>query len=203
MLTLYHSPFSRSSRVIRLLHELNAMDEVDIEIVAIRRQDGSGGHDPRNPHPEGKVPLLVQDGVEIWETSAIILTLTDHFAASGIAPQIGDPLRGRYLSWLAWYGNVLEPVMVHEVAGLSHPVIHTTFRGRAEMEARLVSALEAAPYLLGDSFSAADLLVVSPWNWFADAAPQAPVVQDWIARCTARPSFAQMQAFDAERTAAA
>ncbi len=77
MLTLYHSPRSRSSRIIRLIDELDIWTEVDIRIVSITHSDGTGEHDPNNPHPEGKVPLLVHDGVEIWESNAIILYLTD------------------------------------------------------------------------------------------------------------------------------
>ncbi|MFZ3581222.1 glutathione S-transferase family protein [Loktanella sp. DJP18] len=201
MLTLFHAPRSRSTRIIQLLHELDALDQVDVRIVDLPRQDGSGARDPANPHPEGKVPLLVHDGVEIWESNAIILYLTDLFGTRPFAPQPGDPDRGRYLSWLAWYGNVIEPVLVTEVAGLSHPILTATFRGRAELEARLIAALTDAPFLMGDHYSAADLLQVSPWTWFSDAAPKAQVVQDWIARCSARPSGAAASAFDEAATA--
>ncbi|MCY0152754.1 glutathione S-transferase [Hoeflea alexandrii] len=84
MLTLYHSPQTRSSRIIRLLIELGVLDQVDVRIVTVTRQDGSGGADPSNPHPEGKVPLLVHDGVELWESNAIIVYLTDLFAEKGL-----------------------------------------------------------------------------------------------------------------------
>jgi len=60
-------PRSRSSRIVILLRELDAVDEIAIEIVDIARGDGSGRKDPQNPHPEGKVPLLVHDGVVIWK----------------------------------------------------------------------------------------------------------------------------------------
>lgn len=118
MLRLYHSPRSRSSRIIRLLIELDVLDQVDIRIVGIHRNDGSGAADPANPHPEGKVPLLVHDGAEIWESNAIILYLTDMFAESGLGRSVGTADRGQYLSWLAWYGNVVEPVIVFDAAGL-------------------------------------------------------------------------------------
>ncbi|WP_010139609.1 glutathione S-transferase family protein [Oceanicola sp. S124] len=197
MLTLYHSPFTRSSRIIRLVEELGIWSEVDIRIVDITRQDGSGGRDPANPHPEGKVPLLVHDGVEIWESNAIILYLTDLFPGAGLGPLPGDPQRGRYLSWLAWYGNVVEPVIVGSVAGITHPAYGATFRGMPEMTARLVAALDQAPFLMGEQFSAADLLLVSPFTWFPASAPDHPAVQDWIARCEARPSAQRIAAYDA------
>tara|TARA_R110002020_G_scaffold36134_19_gene108680 strand:- start:593 stop:1198 length:606 start_codon:yes stop_codon:yes gene_type:complete len=196
MLTLYHAPQSRSSRIIRLLIELGVMDEVDIRIVTIARQDGSGGADLANPHPEGKVPLLVHDGVEIWESSAIILYLTDLFPEAGLGPRVGDADRGRYLSWLAWYGDVVEPVIIFQAAGLSHPFLDATFRRPAEVAARLAAQLEKTAYLLGSRFTAADLLLTSPYVWMPAATPDVPVIQDWIARCQARPSAAEAVAFD-------
>lgn len=196
MLTLYHAPQSRSSRIIRLLIELGILDQVDIRIVTIPRQDGSGGVDPANPHPEGKVPLLVHDGVELWESNAIILYLTDLFAEKGLGRSVGQADRGSYLSWLAWYGNVVEPVIVFDAAGLSHPFLDATFRGVPEVVARLTAQLEKTPYLMGSQFSAADLLLVSPYVWFPQATPDVPIIKDWIARCQARPSASQVMEFD-------
>lgn len=201
MLTLYYSPNSRATRIIRLIEELDIWDAIDIKVVGIPRQDGSGAADPANPHPEGKVPLLVHDGVEIWESNAIILYLTDMFPKAQMGPVVGDPLRGPYLSWLAWYGNVLEPVFVTSVAQLSHPMLTATFRGVPEMTARLVSTLERSPYLLGDSFSAADLLIVSPFTWFPGGTPDHSAIHAWLERCEARPSAAKAAAFDVEQLA--
>lgn len=198
MLTLYHAPNSRSSRIIRLIDELGIGDRVDVRVVGIPRQDGSGAIDPANPHPEGKVPLLVHDGVEIRESNAIILYLTDLFPEAGFAPVVGDRDRGRYLSWLAYYGNVVEPVLVIGFSGLEHPVFDVTFRGMPQVVARLTEALETSPYLLGDKFTAADLLLVSPYNWMPDAVPDVPVIRDWLARCNAEPSLARSQAWDRE-----
>ena len=200
MLILYHAPRSRSSRIVRLLDEIRATDRVDVRIVDIAHQDGSGGADPSNPHPEGKVPLLVHDGVEIRESNAIILYLTDLFP-SALAPVVGAPERGAYLSWLAYYGNVVEPVMVLEAAGLSHPFLDATFRGMPEIVRRLSDALERHDWVLGDSCSAADLLLASPFVWFPETVPDVPAIRAWIGRCQARPSAAAIEAFDAETAA--
>lgn len=198
MLTLYHCPRSRSSRIIRLIDELDVWSEIDIRMVDVTHNDGSGGRDPKNPHPEGKVPLLVHDGVEIWESNAIILYLTDLFPDAGMGSVAGDPQRGRYLSWLAWYGNVVEPVIVIGAAQVSHPIFDVTFRGMPEMAARLADALEGAPFLMGDTFTAADLLLVSPFTWFPEAAPDHPAIKAWIKRCEAQPSAQRTAAFDEE-----
>ena len=202
MLTLYHAPHSRSSRIVRLLDELGVLDQVEIRIVTIARHDGSGGADPANPHPEGKVPLLVHDGVEIWESSAIMLYLTELFSEAGLGRPIGHPEWGPFLSWLAWYGDVMEPVMVFKLSGLSHPGLDATFRGEAEMTARLAVQLSRTPYILGDSFSAADLLLGSTFVWLPDATPDVPAITDWMARCEARPSAARLAAYDMAHSAA-
>ncbi|EYR80213.1 MULTISPECIES: glutathione S-transferase family protein [unclassified Shinella] len=203
MLTLFHAPRSRSSRIITLLRELNALDKVAIEIVDITRGDGSGRKDPKNPHPEGKVPLLVHDGVVIWESIAIIQYLTDLFPETKLAPVAGDPQRGRYLSWLAWYAGVVEPVLITHAAGLSHPYLDFTFRGPAELAKHLEGALKDSPYLMGDRYTAVDLLLQSPFAWYPAATPDSDVVKAWIERCGTRPSLQWTTDFDTRTAAAA
>ncbi len=83
----------------------------------IPRMDGSGAADPDNPHPDKKVPALVHDGVLVTESAAIFAYLTDLFPHAGIAPVVGDEKRGPYLSWLAYYAGVIEPVVSFETAG--------------------------------------------------------------------------------------
>ena len=112
MLTLFHAPRSRSTRFIWLLEELGApyrLRQVDI----FRSISNTGARDPANPHPHGQVPALLDDGVLITESSAIALYLTDKFPEAGLGPVIGDPLRGPYLSWLAYYAGVLEPAVTN------------------------------------------------------------------------------------------
>ncbi|EYD75192.1 Glutathione S-transferase [Rubellimicrobium mesophilum DSM 19309] len=190
MLTLYHSPRSRSTAILTLLAAMDALDRVEVREVSITRFDGQGAPDPRNPHPEGKVPLLVHDGVAIWERAAILLYLTDLFPESGLGVPAGDRLRGRYLSWLAWYAGVMEPVMIHDAAGLAHPFLSATFRGMAEMRDRLSTALAEGPWLVGDRYTAADLLCSSPYLWFRDLDPGCERIRDWVARCAAHPARA-------------
>lgn len=197
MLTLYHAPNSRSSRIVTLLMALDALDRVDIRLTDIPRQDGSGARDPNNPHPEGKVPLLVtEEGEMIRESNAILLYLTDRFP-SDLAPEVGAPGRGAYLSWLFWYGNVLEPVYMHRLAGLSHPVLSASFRGMPEAVAYLAAGLDGRAFLLGDRYSVADLLIASPFLWFPEATPDVPAIRDWVARCAAQPCIARSMEFDA------
>lgn len=196
MLTLYHAPMSRSTRIVALIEELGAQDDVAIEIVSIRRQQGDHQPDPRNPHPDKKVPLLVHDGVPIWESTAIALYLTELYPDAGLGRPVGTPERGQMLSWLAWSGGVFEPVLINHVAELEHPLLQSTFRGFPEAMARLSSALHNGPYLLGDRYSIADLICVSPFTYLSHLVPDDPAFQGWIKRCTERPAQANALAFD-------
>lgn len=196
MLTLYHAPLSRSTRIVQLIREMGISDRVEVRLTDIPRRDGSGRRDPGNPHPEGKVPFLVHDGVGIRESNAIMLYLTDLFPESPLGRPVGHPARGPYLAWLAWYGNVMEPVYVMRYAGLDHPALTATWRGENEAVAALGAALADRPYLLDDAFSAADLLISSTYGWFRDAIPDDPAIRAWIDRCLARPAMADTIAAD-------
>lgn len=200
MITLFHAPQSRSTRIVALLKELDAVDAVRIETVTIPRMDGSGARDPRNPHPEGKVPLLDHDGVLVRESSAIVSYLAELFPEAGLGIAHGQRQRGAYLSWFAWYAGVIEPVLTLEAIGLDHPALARTFRTSADIKARLAEALTDSPFLLGDRFTAADLLLHSPFAWFGK--PGEPVIDAWVDRCIDRPGARFAAEFDARHTAA-
>jgi glutathione S-transferase len=110
---------------------------------------------------------------------------------------VGDPLRGAYLTWLAYYAGVLEPVVTLEFAQLgNHPALQRTFRGRAETDARVLGALRGGPYVLGERFSGADILVASVGLFVRTMLPADPVVDGYLARVGARPALARAQAKD-------
>ena len=196
MLTLYHAPRSRSFRTLWLLEEIGAPFE--LKLVSIRRGDGSGAADAGNPHPLGKVPALDHDGRVVFETSAIALYLTDLFPQSGLGPKIGDNERGAYLSWLAYYGGVFEPSLTAKFLKIQH--IYGTFGWGPfeEVLEHLGRTLEASPYLLGEKFSAADIVYGGsmPLLMSRGIVPETEALKAYAARVTARPAFARAQARD-------
>lgn len=203
MITLYHAPQSRSSRIVTLIDELGALDKVAIREVGIRRAfPPAGDRDPANPHPEGKVPLLIDGPAMIRETTAIMLYLTERFPEAGLGVPAGHLDRGRYLSWLSYYGSVVEPVVIFDRFEIEHPFLRDSYRGLHEVIASLARALENGPYLLGERFTAADLLISSTFAWYPAGLPDLPAIQDWHARCQARPSVARTMARDAAAMAA-
>ena len=196
MPTLYHSPFSRSTRIITQLMLMDRLDAVDVRPVVVRRQDGSGQHDPANPHPEGKVPYLVNGADHVRERGAIMLYLTDMFPEAGLGPLPGDPGRGQYLSWLSWYQGVLEPVAILNFFKIEHPALMATFRDYDTAIRQLDEVLGQQPWLLGDRFSAADLLIASPLLFFGTDMPRTPAIDAWAQRIQSRPSMARAAGID-------
>ena len=192
MLTLYHSPQSRSSRFIWLLEELG--QPYKIEYVAIRRGDGTGGPDPKNPNPQGKVPTLVHDGQLVFESGAICLYLTDAFPQAGLAPEPGDAGRGAYLAWLFFYASEVEPNMMLKFMGLEHE--HMT-RGYDLMIERFDGQLQRTPYILGEKFSAVDVLFGSAVEWGSNMLPKTPAFDAYLDRLKQRPARERAQAKDA------
>ena len=198
MITLYHSPKSRSARIIWLLKELGAPYE--IKTVSIRRSDGSGAVDPANPHPHGKVPAIrdSDDGSVVFESPAIALYLTDKFPRNGIGPTVGDAKRGAYLSWLAYYTGVLEPAFLSKFLNTPVPRGSAGWVVVEEAMPFVIKTLSEGPWLLGDTFSAADVLYGSTLAMFAGGPMLAPnpAIDGYVARCKARPAYIKAQAVD-------
>lgn len=194
MLTLYHAPQTRSSRIIWLLEKLGAPYE--IVYTGIIRSSG-GTPDPKNPHPDKKVPALVHDGALITESAAIVLYLTDLFPEANIGPRVGDKSRGPYLTWLSYYAGVIEPVVAFQFLGLGDNAdLARTFRGREEFHQRVLDALDQGPYLLGEKFSGADILLASLGIWVRDMLPKTEAMDAYLQRCLARPALNSASARD-------
>ncbi len=197
MITLYHSPRTRSSRFLWLLEELETPYE--IKSVTIKRGDGSGAPDAGNPHPHGKVPAIVHDGVLVFESAAIALYLTDAFPAKAIGPKIGDKTRGPYLTWLAYYAGVMEPAWVSKFMKFEAPRGTAGWVPAEETVSYIEATLRKGPYLLGDKFSAADVLFASTFKLFMNSPLLAKT--DWLERyvtlCTERPAYKRAEAKEA------
>jgi glutathione S-transferase len=184
VITLYHSPDSRSSRFIWLLEEIGQKYEI-VYCSIVRRAGGSA--DPRNAHPEKRVPALMHDGQLVTEQAAITLYLTDTFPEAGLGVAIGQAGRAAYLVWLAFYAGEVDPVYVTRwlYGNRLDPI---TLRDQARVVERVSGALTRGPYLLGQQFSAADILVSGPFEWDRALASDNPRIQAWLGRLNARPA---------------
>jgi glutathione S-transferase len=185
MLTLFHAPLSRSSRLIWLMEELGA--DYDIRHCDITRMDGSGRRDIANPHPDGKVPALIHDGALITECAAVALYITDLHPATGMGVPVGHRDRGEYLTWLAWGAGELEPVLGPRLGGHIPTDPYSVRRYEAVVD-RLLDRLWSAPYLMGDWFSAADVMIGSTVMWARAHLPESPTLDAYVARISDRPA---------------
>ncbi len=193
MITLFHHPGTRSSRFIFLLEELEAPYE--IRLVGVRKRDGTGGVDPANPHPHGKVPAISDDGEIVFESPAIALYLTDRFPKNRLGPLAGERGRGAYLSWLAYYTGVLEPAFMSRFMNVEVPRGTAGWVPVEEAMAAVTARLGQGPYLLGERFSAADVLYGTTFAMFAQTPlmPKSEVITDYVGRITGRPACQRAQ----------
>jgi glutathione S-transferase len=192
MLTLYHSPDSRSSRFIWLLEEIGAKYEI-VYCSIVRRAGGVA--DPNNAHPEKRVPALMDDGQLVTEQIAIALYLTDAFPEAQLGVSIGQAGRAAYLVWLAFYAGEVDPIYITRwlYGDRLDPI---TLRDQTRVVDRVSSALTKGPYLLGQQFSAADILVSGPFEWDSALVADNVSIQAWLARLNARPAARRAAAKD-------
>ena len=196
MLTFYHCPGTRSGSVHWLLEELGVPFETEIVPV---QAEGGAPDSYRAIQPNKKVPAIVHDGVRVHERAAICIYLCDAFPAAGLAPPIGDARRGPYLSWLVYNDGVLDPVIAAKFGGWTYDKRGVSFGAFDDMVANLNGALEKSPYLTGETFTAADLLLCGGLNFavnFTKAIPATPAITGYLQRCMSRPAFARAVAKD-------
>lgn len=200
-LVFYHSPNSRSGGTLVLLEELGVPYElklVDIRSGEQRRPDYLG------VNPMGKVPAVKYGDAVVTEQVAIYLYLADLFAEANLAPGLSDPLRGPYLRWLVFYAASFEPALSDRATNHAPPqsmspygdfdTVLTTLRGR----------LAPGPYLLGDRFTAADVLWGMALGWATSfkLVPETEDIAAYVARVQGRPAAVRAREKDAAMAAA-
>jgi glutathione S-transferase len=199
-LTLHHAPNTRSTGVLILLEELNASYELNLLNMKAGEQ--------RQPaylaiNPMGKVPAITYsapDGLAlVTEQVAIFLYLADLFPSAGLAPNLNSPLRGPYLRWMAYYGSAFEPALMDRYQKITPTPSMSPYGDYDTMLKTLTDQLGRGPYLLGEKFSAADVLWGSALSWTVmfKLVPDLPVIQSYITRVGQRPAVAKVRTMDA------
>lgn len=178
MLTLYHSPGSFSSRILWLLEELGA--NYEIVFVGHPQADGSNA-DPRNPHPHGYTPALGHNGHVVTETGAIALYLTDLFPQTEVGVPVGHALRARYITWLFYQVGLTEPLVYMKGTGALARDATMSHLDDAMMR-HIEATLLAGPYILGERFTAVDILYMSLFEHARPLLGPSRVLDAYLAR---------------------
>lgn len=200
--TLFHAPNSRSGAARILLEELGI--DYDLQVLDLKRKQ------QRDPaylavNPMGKVPAILHGGVLVTEQPAIFIYLADRYPQAGLAPGLDDPLRGPWLRWLAFYGASFEPAIIDRALGRDPaPPSLCPYGDYDTMLATFTAPLRAGPWLLGERFSAADILWASALGWMTGfgLVPKLPEIMAYVERLRARPAAQKAIAADAALAAA-
>ncbi len=201
MLTLHHAPKTRSFRILWLLEEAGIPYELKLQDI---RAEGGADEAYRAVHPHKKVPAIVHDGVVVTESAAICCYIADALPEANLGPKIGDPLRGPFLSWLAYNAGVTEPAAFSKLFKWEVNRLAAAWGGWDDVERALREGLSKGDYILGDTFSAADVLIASSVRvagFQAKLLPQEAPFTTYVARCEGRPAFQRATKIDEDLSA--
>ena len=201
MITLFHSPQTRSSATLTPLEELGAPYELHVLNMKAGEQRRAAY---LAVNPLGKVPAIRHRGALVTEQVAIFLYLADLFPEAGLAPAIGDPLRGPYLRWLVYYAACYEPALVDRARKREPaPLAMSPYGDFDTMLGTLLDQLAKGPYVLGERFSAADVLWGTALAWITafKLVPETPTITAYVSRLNARPANVRIRTKDAELAA--
>lgn len=198
-LIFYYSPQSSASPVHWTLEELGVpYEKVLVDLKAGQQKQP----EYLKLNPNGVVPLLVHDGVPIFESAAIQLYLGETFGVDkGLYPPPG-PRRGEVMKWIVWTNVTIGEALSRYGRNLGQWApedernAKAGARAKDDVEAQLrvlEGALQGRDYLVGNAFTLADLHLSSWMDYVRmmgfDLGPYA-AISAWVSRCTARPACA-------------
>ncbi len=196
MLTLHFAPNSRAGRIVWLLEELEL--EYDINKMAFNPKDlKSDEHRAR--HPLGRVPVLDDGDVRIYESGAIVEYVIERHKNGGLKPEVSDSLFPEYLQWFHYCeGMVMPPVNTIVVQTLLLPPDRRDETVLGQAQRLLAKALEPVDeslagrdYLIG-AFSAADVMLGHACfmsNRLGCVSDEMANLKGYVERISERPAF--------------
>src|SRR4030081_3803365 len=189
MMKLYWSPRSRSFSTLWLMEEIGQPYERVLTDISKGEQKAP---DYLAINPMGKVPALRDGDATLAEAAAICAYVAERYPQANLAPPLGDPLRAKYLYWLFFAPSCIEPAMVQLATKIEMSSVSAGWGDAQRVFDVLDAALAKGPWILGDTFSAADIAIGSGLNFAVrlfKMVPARPSFDAYIARCMARPAF--------------
>ena len=189
MMKLYWSPRSRSFTALWLMEEAGQPYERVLTDISKGAQ--------RTPeylaiNPMGKVPAIQDGDTTLAEAAAICTYVAERYPEAKLAPLPGDPLRGKYLYWLFFGPSCVEPAMVQVATKIEMNPVSAGWGNAQRVFDVLDAALEKGPWILGENFSAADIVIGSALNFSVRLFKMVPTrlsFERYLDACSARPAF--------------
>jgi glutathione S-transferase len=196
-LTLYHAIPSRSSIARWMLEEVGQPYELHLLDLKSGEQ-----REPayRAVNPMGKVPALRHGDAVVTEAAAICTYLADAFPQAGLNVPVGDPRRGVYLKWLFFGPGCVEPAVTDRAFPRKEPPQAGTL-GYGDYDTVmdvLAQAVAKGPYLMGNQFTAADVVIGANlrWGMMFKLIPDRPEFSAYVGRLAGRPALQRADAKD-------
>lgn len=188
---------TRAQRVAWMLEEVGE----PYERIRVGIRDGENKDDPefRTASPLGKVPALVDGPVKLNDSGAICLYLADKYPAAGLSVPLDDPRRGAFLQWVMFTNSSIEPAMVEKFTEAKSDPQRYGWGSFDLVIGQLTTGVSPGPWLLGDQFTAADVIVGSGVHFmeiFGILPDEAAELKGYAERCRARPAFQRASAFE-------
>ncbi len=198
---LYYAAQTRATRPRWLLEEMGVPYTL-VRLDMSKKEHKSPAY--LSIHPHGQLPAFQDGDLTLFESAAICAYLADKFPEKNMAPTIGTPERGLYYQWLIYSMATLEPPIVQVI-------LHTVMLPEAQRSAAqadegrknfavvaqvLEKALSGKQFLVGDRFSAADIMIGSTLGWaqMLGMLGGHPVLEAYVGTLAARPAFQRAHA---------
>jgi glutathione S-transferase len=187
-LTLHHHPFSRAANAVWMLEEVGCDYELEYVDLAAGVQKQAAY---RKVNPMGKLPALVDGDVIVTEAAAVALYLGDRYALGRLAPAVDDPTRGTYLRWSFYAPSVIEPGCMAKAAGWEYRPGQAGWGTYEEMLDTISEAIGDGPWLLGETFTMADVVFGGTIRWMTmfGMLEKRPEYLSYVERLDARPAW--------------
>jgi glutathione S-transferase len=193
MITIHHLNFSRSTRVIWLLEELQ------LPYTLVKYERDANFRAPSSlkaVHPLGKAPVMVDDGFVLAESSAILTYINDQLGGGRFAPKAGTQKRFIHDEWLQYVeSSAAFPIMMtlisSRLGGLSEGLQRFAEPEVTGTLGYISSALAKGPYIMGDGFTIADIQFAFPLEAARNAGllDDYAVLRNYLARLAERPAY--------------
>ena len=201
MLTLHFAPNSRAGRIVWLLEELDLsyeLNRMDFHPKDLKSAE------PRARHPLGRVPVLDDDEIRIWESGAIVEYILERHKNGGLKPVVDSANYPAYLQWFHYCeGMVMPPVNTIVVQTVLLPPDRRDETVLAQAQKLLTRALAPVDegltgkdYLIGD-FSGADIMLGHACfmsNRLGCGTDEMTNLKGYVEQVAARPAFQKAMA---------